>query len=104
MLYVVDTEDSVQVNENGERSDRKLERDLLFTGQQFVDDMESKGIEIELIKGNLENETARIAEELNVSLVIVGREQKQKGMLGLPIKNIKKRLAEKCGHSILFLN
>ena len=104
MLYIIDTEDSVQVDEEGVRSDKKLERDLLLTGQKFVEEMKSKGIEIELVKGNLENETAKAAENVNARLVVVGREQKQKGILGLPVKHVKKRIAEKCDYSILFIN
>jgi nucleotide-binding universal stress UspA family protein len=104
MLYVVDTEDSVQVDENCQRSDKKLERDLLFSGQTFSQEMNKKGIKVDIVKGSLEKETARAAEKLNASLVVVGREQKKKGMLGLPVKNVKKKIAEKCEYSILFLH
>jgi hypothetical protein len=56
------------------------------------------------VKGSLEKETIKIAEEINACLVIVGREQKRKGALGLPVKNLKKKLAEKCEYSVLFIN
>ena len=104
MLYVVDTEDSVQVNENGERSEKKPKRDLLFNGQKLLDDIEKKGIRTNLVKGNLEKETIKAAESINANLIIVGREQKKRGMLGLPRKNIKRKIAEKCHYSILFIN
>ena len=104
MLYVIDIEDSVQVDENGIRSDRKPERDLYFSGQYFVREMKSKGINIELVKGNLEKETAKAADSLKPNLIVVGREQKKKGLLGLPVKNVKKKIAEKCNYSILFVN
>jgi len=104
MLYVVDVEDSVQVDKNGKRSDKKSERDLLFNGQKFIDEMEKKEINIKLVKGSLEKITLKAAEEINPNLIIIGREQKKKGMLGLPIKNLKKKLAEKCKYSLLFVN
>jgi len=104
MLYIVDVEDSVQVDENGIRSDKKPERDLVITGQNFVQEMKNKGVNIELVKGNLEKETAKSAEKINPNLVIVGREQKKKGVLGLPTKNVKRKIAETCPYSVLFVN
>jgi hypothetical protein len=104
MLYVVDFEDSVQVDKNGKRSDKKPERDLLFNGNKFVNDMEKKGIKIEMVTGSIEKNTIRAAEEINPNLIIVGREQKKKGILGLPIKHLKRKLAEKCKYSLLFVN
>ena len=104
MLYVVDVEDSVQVDEQGKRSEKKPERDLLFTGQKFVEEIEKKGIKAQLVKGSLEKETIKAAEKINANLIVVGREQKKKGMLGLPVKNIRKKIAEKCDYSILFIH
>lgn len=104
MLYVVDVEDSVQVDENCIRSDKKPERDLVFCGQNFVEKMKNKGINVQLVKGSLEKETVNAAESINPNLVIVGREQKKKGILGFPVKNVKRKMAEKCKYSILFVN
>ena len=104
MLYVVDIEDSVQVDEQGYRSDKKPERDLLFKGQQFVEEMKNKKIASQLVKGSLEKETILAAEEINAGLIIIGREQKEKGLLGIPVKNLKRKMAEKCKYSILFIN
>jgi len=104
MLYVVDVEDSVQVDENCKRSDKKSEKDLIFKGQYFVKEMEDKGIKIEMVKGNLEKETTKAAMKIEPNLIIVGREQKKRGVLGLPVKNIKKKMVEKCNYSILFVN
>ena len=104
MLYVVDVEDNVQVDKNGKRSDKKPERDLLFNGNKFVNDMENKGINVKLVTGSLEKNTLKAAEEINPSLIIVGREQKKKGVLGLPFKHLKRKLAEKCKYSLLFVN
>jgi len=83
MLYVVDVEDRVQVDENCIRSDKKSERDLIFKGQNFVEEMKNKGVNIKLIKGSLQKETTKAAESINPNLVIVGRGQKKKGILGL---------------------
>ena len=104
MLYVVDVEDSVQVDENGKRSDKKPERDLLFNGTNFVNIMKDKGINVDIITGSLEKNTLKAAEEINPNLIIVGREQKKKGVLGFPIKHLKKKLAEKSKYSLLFVN
>jgi len=104
MIYVVDIKDNVQVDEQGIRSDKKQERDLVFCGQNFVEEIKNKSIDIKLVKGDLEKETLKAAERINPSLVIVGREQKKKGILGLPVKNIKRKLAEKCDYSLLFVN
>jgi len=104
MLYVVDNEDSVQVDEKGNRSERKTERELLSVGQKFLENFRDKNIKTRLVKGTLEKETIKKAQEINAQLVIVGREQKKKGLLGFPVKNLKKKLAEKCKYSLLFLN
>ncbi len=104
MIYVVDTEDNVQVDKDGTRSCKKPERDLLFSGQSFAEEMKNKKIKVDLVKGSLEKETLKAAEKLQPKLVIIGREQKKKGILGIPVKNLKKKLAEKCDHSILFVN
>ena len=104
MLYVVDMQDNVQVDKTGRRSNRKTERDLTFMGENFVEKIRGKNIDVQLVKGNLEKETLKAAEKLGVSFVIIGREKKKKGMLGLPVKNIKRKMAEKCRYSMLFIN
>ena len=104
MLYVVDIEDSVYVDKNCIRSDKKPERDLVFNGQNFAEEMKNKGVNVQLVKGSLEKEINKAAENLNPNLVIIGREQKKKGILGIPVKNVKRKMAEKCNYSILFVN
>jgi len=104
VLYVVDVEDSVQVDESGRRSSRKQEKDLIFRGENFVEKMMRKGINAQLVKGSLEKETIKAADNMGASLVILGREQKKKGLLGLPVKHVKRKLAEKCNYSILFIS
>lgn len=104
MLYVVDVEDSVQVNDQCIRSDKQPEKNLLFCGQNFVEEMKNKGVTVELVKGSLEKETTKAADSINPNLVVMGREQKKKGILGLPVKHIKRKMADKCQYSILFIN
>ena len=104
MLYVVDIGDNVEVDERGERSGRKSEEDLIFAGENFVEKMKDEGVDAQLVKGGLEKETVKAAEIIGANLVIVGREQKKKNILGLPVKNVKKKIAEKCRYSILFVN
>ena len=104
MIYVVDLQDTVQVDENGKRSDKKTERNLIFIGQNFVEQIKKQNIPIQLVKGNLEKEIITTAEQKNAGLVIIGREKKKKGILGLPVKNVKRKIAEKCKYSMLFVN
>lgn len=104
MLYVVDMQDSVEVDKRGNRSGTKSERELTDAGEEFLKEMERAGVDTRLVTGSLERETVRAAREINAGLVVVGREQKKNGLLGLPVKSIKKKLAEKCEYSILFIN
>jgi hypothetical protein len=104
MIYVVDMKDKVQVDQKGQRSEDKTEEELVLVGQSFVGKMKGRGINTQLMKGSLEKETIAAAENLNAGLVIVGREQKERGLLGFPVKNIKRKMAEKCRYSILFIN
>lgn len=104
MLYVVDMQDNVQVDKTGRRSNRKTEGDLIHIGETFVEKMRGKNIDVQLVKGNLEKETFKAANKLGANLVVLGREKKKKGMLGLPVKNIKRKMAEKCRYCILFVN
>ncbi len=104
MVYVVDIQDAVEVDSNGKRSEKKSENALLERGQQFISEMEKKGIDVTLVKGSLEKETAKAAEDIGAGLVILGREQKKKSILGIPVKGMKRKMAETCKYSILFVN
>ena len=104
MIYVVDSGDNVQVDENGIRSEIKQKRDLISNGKMFIKNMNKKGIEVKLIEGSLEKETIKAADNLRADLVIVGREQKKKNIFGFPTKNVKRKIAEKCKYSVLFVN
>jgi hypothetical protein len=104
MIYVVDVNDSVQVDERAERSGKKSEMDLMVGADRFIKEMEKKKINIKLLKGGFEKEVIRATELYDPKIVIIGREQKKKGILGLPVKNLKRKLVDKCEYSILFLN
>ena len=104
MLYVTDIDDTVKVDVNGERSERKTKRDLLFAGQNFVNDMIKKGIDMRTRQGSLENETIKAARELEAGLVIIGREQKRRGKFGFPVRKFKQKMADRCKYSLLFIN
>jgi hypothetical protein len=104
MIYVVDVNDSVQVDEREERSEKKTEKDLVNSAEYFKQEMEKKNINIKLLKGGFEKEVIKATEIFDPKIVIIGREQKKKGILGFPVKNLKKKLVGKCSYSILFLN
>lgn len=104
MIYIVDTKDSVEVDHKGKRSEKKSENELRARGQQFMLEMEKKGIDVTLVKGSLEKETAKAAEDIGAGLVILGREQKKKSIIGIPVKGVKRKMAESCQYSILFVN
>jgi nucleotide-binding universal stress UspA family protein len=104
MVYVVDIQDTVFVDERGKRSNKKTEAQLLVKAHHFKTRMEKKGIQVQVVKGILEKETIRVAERLGASLVILGRERKKKRAVGWFAKSLKRRLAEKCRYSILYIN
>jgi hypothetical protein len=102
MLYVIDTHDAVEVDESGRRSEKKSEKELITRGKKFVSDMRKKGIKTRLVKGSLEKEAFREAEKVRAKLIVIGREQKRKGILR--IKSVKRKIAEKGRYSLLFIN
>ena len=104
MLYIIDTQDSVTVDINGKRSTKKHKQDLLLSRQSFIQQMENKQITVKTVEGSFEQQTIKEANRIEAGLVIIGREQKQKGKFGLPVKNIKQKMAEKCKYSLLFIN
>jgi nucleotide-binding universal stress UspA family protein len=104
MLYIIDIQDNVVVDEMGRRSDKKSEEALVDAGKHFINDMKKKGIAVKLVRGTLEKEMNDAAERLGANLVILGREQKKTNVLGIHIKSIKRKMAEKCRYSLLFIN
>ena len=104
MLYIIDTQDTVEVDINGQRSSKKPKQELLQISQTFAKEMKEKNINVKIIEGLLEQQTLKEAKNLESGLIIIGREQKKKGILGLPVKNLKQKIVEKSNHSLLFIN
>ena len=104
MLYIIDTQDNVEVDVNGKRSIKKPIRDLESAGKHFTQEMKEQQINVKTVQGSIEQQTIKEANKMEAGLVIMGREQKQKGMLGFPVKNTKQKITERCKYSLLFLN
>ena len=104
MLYVTDVEDNVEVDEYGHRSSPKPLHELLFSRQEFIEHMQDKGIRVETREGSLQKESMKAAKKMQAGLVIIGREQKKRGKLGIPISKVKQKLADRCKYSLLFIN
>lgn len=103
-LYIVDIEDSVEVDKKGQRSKTTSQRDLMENANDFSEKIKEKGYPIKIVKGGTERQILKAASKINNPLIIIGRSKKRKGLFGIPIKKFKKRLVEKCDHTIIFLN
>lgn len=77
MTYIVDIADNVQVDENGIRSESLPEQDPIFNAKSFIENMKERGIDIKLIKGNLEKEIIRVVKNIQANLIVIGRERKK---------------------------
>lgn len=104
MIYVLDLEDHVVVDEQGKRSSPKSFHELLLSRQKFIDHMKNEGIRVETREGSLQKESMKAAKKMQAGLVIIGREQKKRGKLGIPISKVKQKLADRCKYSLLFIN
>ena len=104
MLYVVDMQDAVEVDKTGKRSGKKPLQELVQHGKAFADDMKHKHIDAQLVVGSLEKETVKAAERLGANLVIVGREQKKHRIVGFSAKSTRRKMADKCRYSLLFVH
>lgn len=104
MIYVIDIEDNVEVDEHGQRSSPKPLHELLFSRQEFIEHMQEKGIFVKTVEGSLQKESIKAARQVKAGLVIIGREQKKRGKLGLPIKKVKQKIADRSKYSLLFIN
>lgn len=104
LYYIMDRRDPVAVDTYGIRSSEKTLDELDTERQRFIDKMKEQHIDIETVVGGLEQQIMRKARKYDPSLIILGREQKRKGALGLPYGNIKRKLMEKCKYSLLFIN
>ena len=104
MIYITDMEDNVKVDKHGNRSSPKPLQELLFAQQEFIENMREKGVNVKTMEGSLQRESIKEAKKMNAGLVIIGREQKKRGKLGLPIRRVKQKMAERCKYSLLFIN
>jgi nucleotide-binding universal stress UspA family protein len=103
LVYVIDTEDAVEVDVSGVRREPRSLQQLQERAGEFLKAMEAQGISVELVTGGFERETMKVAARLDPGVLVVGREQKQKGRLGLPARDWKKRMVQHCPCSVLFL-
>lgn len=103
IVYIVDTSDRVEVDENGKRSVKKPIEYLLRNGEKFVKKFEEEGIKTVVLHGPIEEKIGEIARKLDASLVVIGREKKRRKILGVFCREIKKEITERAGHSLLFL-
>lgn len=104
MVYILDPEDAVAVDASGLRGKQQSSVELRRNADAFVSRMRQKGVEVELMAGAFEKETLRAADRVEAGVVVIGREQKQKGLLGLPVRDSKKKVLQHCKCSLLFLN
>jgi hypothetical protein len=104
MIYVVDLDDPVLVDPTGIRSEKKSVDELMEAAKKFQEKMKKNNISVQIISGSFEKETIKALREIKPKLVIIGREQKKKGMFGFSVRNIKRKLAEHCKYSLLFMN
>ena len=104
LYYIVDSRDPVAVDVNGQRSEEKTMEELQQESVRFIEEMEKLSINTETVVGGLEQEIMKKAKKFDPNLIILGREQKRKGPLGIPYENIKRKLVEKCKYSLLFIN
>ena len=103
IVYIVDTSDRVEVDEEGKRSVKKPVDYLLRNGKKFVKKFEEEGIKTMVLHGPIEEKIGEIARKLDAGLLVIGREKKRRKILGVFCKDVKKEITEKAGHSLLFL-
>ena len=68
--------------------------------EEFVEEYKNSA-NVRIAIGNIEEEVAKYADEINADIAIVGREMKKRSIF---CKEFKKEMAEKIKHSLLFLN
>ena len=104
MLYIVDVEDTVMVDSNGQRSGPKTTSELTAHGNAFISKMKQNGLSVRLTTGGLEKETLKEAANIGARIVIIGREQKRKKILNPFSKGVKRKMADHTKHSLLLIN
>jgi len=95
LLYIIDIEDRVLVNENGEKVKASID-ELRSNAKKFAERYEK----VEIREGIFEEELVKFADEVNAGLVVIGREMKKRSMN----REVRKDIAENIHHSVLFLN
>ncbi|KAA0013924.1 MAG: universal stress protein [Thermoplasmata archaeon] len=99
LLYVVDKEERVEVDEKGRKIERNIE-ELVGKAKKFLQKYEDKAI-THFAKGILEEEIVEYANSINADVVILGREMKKRKIF---CREMKKNIVEKLKHSMFFLN
>ncbi|MBN1859860.1 MAG: universal stress protein [Candidatus Thermoplasmatota archaeon] len=103
MVYIIDTEDTVTVDEKAVRKERRSLAELQARAEEFVRLLKTQGVSVEVARGGFEREALRVAGRIEPGVIIIGREQKQRGRLGLPMRESKKKVLQHCKSSVLFL-
>ncbi len=104
MIYVIDTTDRIMVDKNLRRSEKKDKQTLIEEGNKFKENMEKKGLKTDVAIGGLEKLIREKEKKIKANLIIIGREQKKRRILGVYYRNPRLKIAEKTKHSILYLN
>jgi len=104
LVYIVDPQDPVQVDAAGKRVGKRSLKDLVADGTAFIKEKREQGIQASIVVGPLEKEIIRAAKKHAANLIIVGREQKHHTLSGLTGKSTKRKIAEHCEYSVLFVN
>jgi nucleotide-binding universal stress UspA family protein len=104
MIYVIDTKDRIMVDTNLRRSEKKDKQILIEEGKKFKENMEKKGVKTDVVIGSLEKIVREKEKKIIANLIIIGREQKKRRLLGVYRRNPKLKIAEKTKHSVLYLN
>ncbi len=104
LLYIVDTRDNLLFDENTKSFVNLSGKDLIEKGQTFVEDMKKDGIDSKMVNGSLDEETIQAAKNYNANLIVIGQERMKTDILGFQVKSANRKIVEKCGCSILFMN
>ncbi len=104
MMYVIDTTDRIVVDKNLRRSGKKNIQTLVKEGNKFMENMEKKGVKTDVVIGSLEKLIREREKKIKANLIIIGREQKKRRILGFYCRNPRLKIAEKTKNSILYVN
>lgn len=103
MVYIIDTEDTAVVDEKAIRKERRSLAELQARADEFVRLMKTQGVDVKVAHGCFEREALRVAGRVEPGVMIIGREQKQRGRLGLPVRESKKKVLQYSKSSVLLL-